>query len=86
MEFEFDKGKSISNKIKHGVDFYQARKLWEDPEHIIIPARTAGEERYVMIAQSGEDYWTTIYTLRGEVVRIISVRKSRQNEKAIYNG
>ncbi|MCX6286230.1 MAG: BrnT family toxin [Bacteroidetes bacterium] len=84
MVFEFDDKKSISNKLKHGIDFYQARRLWDDPERINIPARTLNEERFVMIAKSGEEYWSAIYTIRGEIIRIISVRKSRQNEKAIY--
>jgi uncharacterized protein len=30
MEFEFDKRKSNSNKKKHGIDFYEAQKLWGD--------------------------------------------------------
>jgi len=84
MEIEFDKNKSTSNKIKHGIDFYEAQRLWEDPERIIIPARSNNEVRFVMIARIEEEYWSVIYTLRENVVRIISVRKSRQNEKEIY--
>lgn len=38
--FEFDPKKSASNKIKHGIDFEQAKKLWEDPNRLIIEART----------------------------------------------
>jgi uncharacterized DUF497 family protein len=30
MEFEFDQNKSDSNKHKHGIDFYEAQKLWDD--------------------------------------------------------
>jgi len=84
MRFEFDKEKSMSNKSKHGIDFYQAQKLWEDPDRITVPARTTGEKRFVIIAMISEEYWSAIYTLRGEIIRIISVRKSRQNEKNIY--
>jgi len=32
MEFEFDTKKSASNKQKHGLDFYEARVLWDDPD------------------------------------------------------
>lgn len=84
MRYEFDRKKSESNENKHGIDFFQAQKLWEDPDRIIIPARTTGEKRFIMIAMIGEEYWSSIYTLRGEIIRIISVRKSRQNEKDIY--
>jgi hypothetical protein len=84
MRFEFDKEKSISNKNKHGIDFYQAQKLWEDPGRITIPARTTGERRFIIIAMISEEYWSAIYTLRSEIIRIISVRKLSQNEKSIY--
>jgi uncharacterized DUF497 family protein len=32
MTFEFDPLKSSSNKVKHGIDFEEARYLWLDPE------------------------------------------------------
>lgn len=84
MVFEFDKEKSQSNNIKHGIDFIQAQSLWKDPVRVIIPARSIDEPRFVIIARLGEEIWSAIYTFRGEVVRIISVRRSRQNEKEIY--
>lgn len=84
MEFEFDEAKSVSNKLKHGIDFSQAKKMWEDPERVIIPARTADEPRHLIIAKIEHITWSAIYTMRKEKIRIISVRKSRQNEKEIY--
>ncbi len=29
IEFEFDPAKSASNKLKHAIDFKEARELWE---------------------------------------------------------
>ena len=84
MNFEFDEVKSQSNKFKHGIDFVKAQGLWEDLNLIVIPAKTVDEPRFVIIAQIGAEMWSGIFTLRNEVVRIISVRKSRQNEKEIY--
>ena len=84
MEFEFDVAKSQSNKLKHGIDFIEAQNLWEDPELIVIPARTHDEPRFVLIAVYGHETWSAISTHRNEVIRIISVRRSRQNEKEIY--
>jgi uncharacterized DUF497 family protein len=40
MQFEFDPNKSESNRIKHGIDFMQAQRLWEDPDRLVVPART----------------------------------------------
>ena len=51
MEFEFDKRKSESNKRKHGIDFTEAQALWNDPDLIEIPARTADEPRCIVIGK-----------------------------------
>jgi hypothetical protein len=83
--FEFDPNKSEINKHKHGIDFYTARRLWKDPNRIEIPARRVDESRYVLIAGIEQDIWSAIYTLRNNKVRIISVRKARDNEKEIYH-
>ncbi len=48
MEFEFDAKKSSSNKMKHGIDFRQAQKLWDDPDLIEIPVRTSDEPRFLV--------------------------------------
>jgi hypothetical protein len=82
--YEFDPEKSKSNKAKHGIDFVNAIKLWEDRNRVIIEAKTTDEKRYLLIASLNKDMWSAIYTMRGESVRIISVRKSRENEKEIY--
>jgi len=86
MEFEFDEAKSRANSLKHGIDFVQAQELWNDPAYTIITARSSVEDRFVIIARREEESWSAIYTLRGEAIRIISVRRSRQNEKEIYRG
>jgi uncharacterized DUF497 family protein len=44
--FEFDPEKSNSNKLKHGIDFIDGQKLWDDPERLIIPAKTI-DENYI---------------------------------------
>jgi uncharacterized DUF497 family protein len=84
MTFEFDHLKSCSNKEKHGIDFHEAQHLWLDPERIVVPARTLNEMRYLMVARFNGVFWSVVYTMRGDVIRIISVRKTRQNEKEIY--
>ena len=84
MIFEFDENKSIKNKEKHGIDFIEAQKLWEDPERVEIPARSVGEPRFLLLALLENICWSAIFTIRDENIRIISVRKSRNNEKEIY--
>lgn len=84
MEFEFDHRKNKHNKEKHGIDFIEAQKLWDDPNRIVIPAKDLSENRFVLIAKIKEKYWSAIFTYRREKIRIISVRRSRENEKEIY--
>ncbi len=84
MEFEFDLNKSKANKKKHGIDFMEAQALWEDPDLIEIPARTSDEPRFLVIGKISGKHWSGIIAYRGETVRIISVRRSRQEEVDIY--
>ena len=86
MEFEFDPEKSRSNKLKHGIDFHAAQALWDDPDLIEIPARTSDEPRYLVVGRISGKHWSGIITYRQEGVRIISVRRSRQEEVELYEG
>ena len=87
MDFEFDLLKSASNKLKHGIDFVNAQALWEDPQRMEIQAKQAMEEpRWALIAGIDDTIWTAIFTERGRRIRIISVRKAREEEKELYHG
>ena len=85
LKFEFDPKKSRANKRKHGIDFVEAQKLWNDPALIAVPARTVDEPRILIVAKMGDRHWSAITTLRGDRVRIISVRRSRPEEKNLYD-
>jgi hypothetical protein len=84
MAFEYDSEKSAENKRKHGVDFEEAQALWSDPALLEIPARVIDELRWVVIGKMNEKHWSAVITRRGENVRLISVRRSRDEEVEIY--
>ncbi|MGB0199470.1 MAG: BrnT family toxin [Flavobacteriaceae bacterium] len=84
MCFEFDIAKSISNKEKHGIDFTEAQVLWDDPEMIQLPAKNTDEPRYLTIGKINNLHWSAIVTFREDKIRIISVRRSRTKEIALY--
>ena len=84
MDFEFDSRKSNNNKAKHGIDFYEAQALWDDPDLIEIPLETSDEPRFLVIGKISEKYWSGIITYRSDKIRIISVRRSRKEEVDIY--
>ena len=82
--FEFDEQKSRTNHEKHGIDFHEAQALWVDPFLVEIPARTTDEPRHMVIGRICGKHWSAIFTPRSGNVRIISVRRSRPEEVAIY--
>jgi len=84
MDFEFDPQKSDSNKLKHGIDFYEAQALWDDPDLIEVPLRTSDEPRFLVVGQISDKCWSGIITYRSDKTRIISVRRSRREEVDIY--
>lgn len=84
MDFEVDPEKSESNKLKHGIDFIEARALWDDSDLIEVPTLTTDEPRFLAVGKIGGTHWSGIITYRGENIRIISVRRSRPEEVEIY--
>ena len=84
MQFEFDPTKSKNNKKKHGIDFVEAQALWEDPDLLEIPVRTTDEQRFLVIGKIAVKHWSGVITYRGGNIRIISVRRARDEELEIY--
>ena len=84
MEFEFDLKKSLSNKGKHGIDFEEAKALWNDPHLLEIGATSTDEPRFLMIGMIDGKHWSAVVTYRGDRIRIISVRRSRKEEVELY--
>lgn len=86
MSFEFDAEKSAANKSKHGIDFIEAQALWNDPLLIVAPARSEDEQRFLAVGRIGLKHWSAVYALREGRIRLISVRRSREQEVEYYEG
>jgi hypothetical protein len=86
MEFEFDPAKSASNLEKLGIDFDAVQAIWQDVTRIEIPARTVDEPRWLVVGQMDGKHWSVVVVYRGQRVRIISARRSRKEEVALYEG
>lgn len=84
MAFEYDLEKSTENQRKHGINFEDAQALWQDPAKVEVPARTVDESRWLAIGMIDGKLWSAIYTQRGENIRLISVRRARDEEVAVY--
>jgi uncharacterized DUF497 family protein len=86
LDFEFDPVKSAANHAKHGIDFDAAQSIWSDPHRIEVPARTTDEQRWIVIGLIDGRCWSAVVTYRDDRIRIISVRRSREGEAALYEG
>jgi len=86
VEFEFDPATSASNLEKHGIDFTAIQAIWQDAMRVEIPARTVDEPRWLVIGQLEGRHWSVVVTYREDRVRIISARRSRDEEVALYEG
>lgn len=84
ITFEFDESKSLTNLSKHGIDFVDTQLLWNDPRLLEIPAKTEDEPRYLVIGLINGKHWSAVMTYRGVKIRLISVRRARIEEVALY--
>ncbi len=85
MRFEYDEHKSKINKEKHGIDFVEAQKLWQNENALVVPANIVDDEvRYALISVFSSKCYVAIFTLRNESYRLISVRRCRKNEEKHY--
>ena len=84
MDFEYDVRKSAANREKHGIGFDYAQELWDDPELLEIPAKTEDEPRWLVIGKLAGKHWSAVITYRNGITRLISVRRSRTEEVALY--
>ncbi len=85
MKFEYDEKKSQINKDKHGIDFIEAQKLWQDENALVVPANVVDDEtRYALISKKLTKCFVAIFTIRENSYRIISARRCRKNEEKNY--
>ena len=56
----------------------------DDPDLLEIPARTTDEPRFLVIGRIGTRHWSAVITYREDRIRLISVRRARKEEVALY--
>lgn len=83
MNFDWDPAKSASNETKHGLSLASASALWVGPV-VTLPSKHPGELRHLAIGLIEGRHWTVVYAPRGNRFRLISARRSRENEKALF--
>ncbi|WP_257266002.1 MULTISPECIES: BrnT family toxin [unclassified Endozoicomonas] len=85
MKYEYDADKDATNLAKHGLPLSEAEHLewdtlwaWQDRRC------NYGEQRMVGLAYLGLRLCCVVYTDRGDVRRIISLRKANKREMKRY--
>ena len=84
--FEWDEVKAAENLAKHGVDFEQVEAFELDEAVIRKDGRAAyGETRLVALGPLNGRLHVLVFTLRGEKIRVISLRKANSRERSHYD-
>jgi len=85
MEFEWDDAKHQLNIAVRGIGFDDGALVFDGPVIEWIDLRKAyGEIRVRAVGLSGDDLLHVVYTNRGDVRRIISVRNANRKERAAW--
>jgi uncharacterized protein len=86
MDFEWDSSKAQANRRKHGVDFETAAKVLQDPHVIEYDDWGAHDEiRFNAIGLVDGRMFFVTYTIREDIIRIISARGAEPHEKRKYH-
>ena len=87
MEFEWHETKAKTNAKKHTVTFEEAITCFYDPHQVAFydPHHSEDEDREIMIAHSEKGRLLLVYyTIRNEVIRLISARLATKREVKDY--
>jgi uncharacterized protein len=79
--FEWDENKRRSTLGKHYLDFWDGPKVLSGPCLRMAAKTVKGEIREMAIGMLDDVCVTIIYTRRGSVTRLISMRKARDSER-----
>jgi uncharacterized protein len=85
MNFEWDENKRQSNIEKHGFDFLRAKRIFDGRPRYDLESPRGGEHRILSIGELNGVIIAVAWTPRGaDVIRIISVRRARNEEERNY--
>lgn len=86
MALVWDEDKRAANLRKHGLDFADARLVYDNPDKLTFSSPRNVEDRLVDLAmvEIAGRVLTLIYTKRGRDVRVISFRIASRKERRIY--
>jgi uncharacterized protein len=84
MEFEWSEAKGIAVLRGHGLDFLDGRRLFDARPVYLLASPRGTEERWISIGEFDGRFVAVVWTLRGQTVRIITMRRARREEERRY--
>jgi uncharacterized protein len=84
MEFEWDERKRAQIVKDRALDFVSAQRFFDGRQAIHQPSPRDDEERRKTTAEIEGAFFTVIWTWRGEVIRVITMRRAHEQEIRKY--
>lgn len=81
MHIEYDEAKDRDNLRKHKVSLAFGKRVLENCVGEEIDPRQYNEERWIAFGLVEMRLFVCVYTMRGEIYRIISVRRANKGEE-----
>ncbi len=82
--YEWDENKREANRAKHGVDFAVVAGFdWASA--LVRRDLRQQETRYAAMGLINGRLHALVFAMRGDAVRVISLRKANDREKELYN-
>lgn len=81
--FEWDENKRKATLAKRSIDFLDMIEILMS-RHVLLEARSDVERRQIAVGVLDGQFFSVVFTMRGENYRIITARKARRDEREKY--
>jgi uncharacterized protein len=85
MKFEWDETKRAATLKLRSLDFFDADLFFDGRPVVHISSVRNGEERWKTVAKIEGAFFTLVWTWRTDVVRVISMRRSHEDEERAHH-
>ena len=87
LRIEWSPRRNRANILKHGVDFEEAKSVFDDPLQLTVsdPDHSIDEKRYVTVGMSDRNRLLIMaHTIEDDRIRIITARRPTRSERKDY--
>ncbi|HXQ50950.1 MAG TPA: BrnT family toxin [Stellaceae bacterium] len=84
MDFEWFESKRLRTLKERGLDFRDARHLFDGRPIYTYPSSREGEDRFVSVGLLEHRFVAVVWMERDGALRIISMRRARHGEERAY--